>query len=85
MGATDGMLRRMILLQAAVVGLIGFGLGAGFTSLFALNSSSSDLGMTLNWTLLLASGGAVLVIVLLAALLSIRKVMKLEPAIVFKG
>jgi putative ABC transport system permease protein len=39
----------------------------------------------LNWTLLLASGGAVLVIVLLAALLSIRKVMKLEPAIVFKG
>jgi hypothetical protein len=33
----------------------------------------------------LASGGAVLVIVLLAALLSIRKVMKLEPAIVFKG
>jgi putative ABC transport system permease protein len=65
--------------------LIGFGLGAGFTSLFALNSSSSDLGMTLNWTLLLGSGAAVLVIVLLAALLSIRKVMKLEPAIVFKG
>ena len=85
MGATDRMLRRMILLQALVVGFIGFGLGAGFTSLFALKGSGGDLSMTLNWQLLLGSGTAVLVIVLLAALLSIRKVMKLEPAIVFKG
>ena len=85
MGATNRMLRRMILLQALVVGFIGFGLGAGFTSLFALRSSGGDLTMSLNWQLLLASGTAVLVIVLLAALLSIRKVMKLEPAIVFKG
>jgi len=60
-------------------------LGAGFTSLFALKGSGGDLSMTLNWQLLLGSGTAVLVIVLLAALLSIRKVMKLEPAIVFKG
>ena len=64
---------------------IGFGLGAGITSLFALKGSGGDLSMTLNWQLLLGSGSAVLVIVLLAALLSIRKVMKLEPAIVFKG
>jgi putative ABC transport system permease protein len=85
MGATDRMLQRMILLQALVVGFIGYGLGAGFTSLFALNGSGRDLSMTLNWQLLLGSGAAVLVIVLLAALLSIRKVMKLEPAIVFKG
>lgn len=85
MGATDRMLRRMILLQALVVGFIGFGLGAGFTSLFALKGSGGDLSMTLNWQLLMGSGTAVLVIVLLAALLSIRKVMKLEPAIVFKG
>ena len=85
MGATNRMLRRMILLQALVVGFIGFGLGAGFTSLFALRSSGGDLTMSLNWQLLLASGTAVTVIVLLAALLSIRKVMKLEPAIVFKG
>jgi putative ABC transport system permease protein len=41
--------------------------------------------MTLNWQLLAASGTAVLFIVLMAALISIRKVMKLEPAIVFKG
>jgi putative ABC transport system permease protein len=76
----------MILLQALVVGFIGFGLGAGMTGLFAfLNADSTDLSMTLNWQLLMASGAAVLFIVLMAALFSIRKVMKLEPAIVFKG
>ena len=31
MGATDRMLRRMILLQALLVGFVGFGLGAGAT------------------------------------------------------
>jgi putative ABC transport system permease protein len=85
MGATDRMLSRMILAQALSVGFIGFGLGAGFTSLFALKSDGSDISLSLNGPLLLASGGAVLVIVLLSALLSIRKVLKQEPAIVFKG
>ena len=86
MGTPDSVLRRMILLQALVVGFIGFGLGAGITGVFAaLKSNSTDLSMTLNWQLLSASGTAVLLIVLMAALVSIRKVMKLEPAIVFKG
>jgi putative ABC transport system permease protein len=86
MGATDRMLRRMILLQAFTAGSIGFGLGAGLIGLFALlNRNSSDLSMTLNWQLLCASGSAVILIILMAALISIRKVMKLEPAIVFKG
>ena len=85
MGTTDRTLRRMILLQALVVGFTGFGLGAGVISLYTLLSSGSDMTMTLNWQLLAGSGGAVMIIVLLAALVSIRKVMKLEPAIVFKG
>lgn len=85
MGTTDRTLRRMILLQALMVGFTGFGLGAGVISLYALFNSGDSHGMTLNWQLLLASGTAVIVIVLMAALISIRKVMKLEPAIVFKG
>jgi putative ABC transport system permease protein len=85
MGAPDRLLRQMILLQAGTVGFIGFGLGAGLTSAFSLASSGSDLGMSLNWELLLGSGAAVLLIVLFAAFLSLRKVLKLEPAIVFKG
>ena len=85
MGTTDRTLRRMILLQALVVGFSGYGLGAGLTSLYVLANASDSHGMTLNWQLLAGSGGAVMLIVLMAALVSIRKVMKLEPAIVFKG
>jgi putative ABC transport system permease protein len=76
----------MILLQAVVVGFIGFGIGAGLVSTFAaLTRGSSDLSLTINWQLLLGSGGAVMLIVLFAAFISMRKVLKLEPAVVFKG
>jgi putative ABC transport system permease protein len=85
MGATDRILRRMILLQALLVGFVGFGLGAGTTALFAAATrGGSGLSMTLNWQLLLGSGIAVAVIVLFAALISVRKVLRLEPAVVFK-
>jgi len=85
MGATDRMLRRMILLQALLVGFVGFGLGAGATAIFAaVTRGGSGLSMTLDWQLLVGSGIAVAVIVLFAALISVRKVLRLEPAVVFK-
>ncbi len=85
MGATDRMLRWMILLQALLVGVVGFGIGAGLVGIFAaVTKDSSDLSLKLNWQLLAGSGMAVLFIVLLAALISVRKVLKLEPAEVFK-
>lgn len=85
MGATDRLLRRMILLQALWVGFVGFGLGAGGTAIFAaVTRGHAGLSMTLNWQLLVGSGIAVAVIVLFAALISVRKVIRLEPAVVFK-
>jgi len=85
MGATDRMLRRMILLQALLVGFVGFGLGAGATALFAAATrGGTGLSMTLDWQLLVGSGIAVAIIVLFAALISVRKVLRLEPAVVFK-
>jgi len=86
MGATDGMLRRMILLQAVLAGFVGFGIGVGAVAAFAwVTRSSSGLSMTLNSPLLLACAVAVLLIVLLAAAISVRKIIRLEPAVVFKG
>jgi putative ABC transport system permease protein len=86
MGATDGMLFKMILLQALLVGFVGFGVGAGASATFAaMTRHSSDLTMQLNWQLLLGSAIAVGLIVLLAAIISMHKVFGLEPAIVFKG
>lgn len=86
MGATNRMLLGMILLQALLVGLIGFGLGAGLSALFALSTHSGDnIKLELGLPLLCGSGGAVLLIVLFAAIISARKVLKLEPAVVFKS
>ncbi|BBL75792.1 ABC transporter permease [Methylomagnum ishizawai] len=86
MGATDRVLLRMILLQALLVGFVGFGLGAGLSALFAVASSGGGgPGLQLSWQLLLGSGSAVLLICLMAAFFSLRKVFRLEPATVFKG
>jgi putative ABC transport system permease protein len=85
MGAGNGLLVRMILLQAAMTGAIGYGLGVGAAALFGFLLRNSELAFKLPWQLLVGSAGAVLLICLMSALLSIRTVAKLEPAIVFKG
>lgn len=85
MGTSDGTLLRMIVLQALVVGTIGFGLGVGLASLFGSAMGNSQLAFRLPWQLLTISGAAVVVICVLSAVLSTRKVFKLEPAVVFKG
>jgi putative ABC transport system permease protein len=85
MGVTNGTLLRMILLQALLVGSVGYGLGVGAASLFGYLLRGSELAFRLTWHLLLLNGAAVTLICILAATLSIRRVMRLEPAIVFKG
>lgn len=86
MGARNGMLLRMILLQAMVVGGIGWGLGVGAASAWGMFiGGRTQLAFRLPWHLLVASAIAVLVICLGSAALSIRKVMRLEPAVVFRS
>ena len=85
MGTTNGVLLRMILLQALVVGVLGFGLGVGGAALFGYLMRGSELAFRLVPEILLLAGGAITLIIVLSALISIRKVMKLEPAIVFKA
>jgi putative ABC transport system permease protein len=85
MGATNTRLLGMILLQALLVGLMGYGLGVGAASCFGLLSGRSELAFRLLWQTLAITGGALTLICLLSASLAIIKVMRLEPAIVFKG
>ncbi|MFN8601986.1 MAG: ABC transporter permease [Candidatus Binatia bacterium] len=85
MGAQNGTLLKMILLQAVTVGLIGYGLGVGLASLIGYVSRGSELAFRMPWQLLAVSGTAVAIITVFTALLSIWKVVRLEPAIVFKG
>lgn len=84
MGATNGVLLRMILLQAFFVGGTGFGLGAGIASLIGFLLRKGEFAFWLPWQLLLASAAAVSLICLGAAAISIRKVIRLEPGVVFK-
>jgi putative ABC transport system permease protein len=85
MGTSNWVLLRMILLQAILVGSIGYGLGVGLTALFGWSMRNTILAFKFPWQLLLFSGAGVTLICVFAALLSIRKVIQLEPAIVFKG
>ena len=75
----------LILLQGLIVGLIGYGLGVGLASAMGKAAGQSELAFRLLWQTLVISGGAVTLICLLASLLSIQKVIRLEPAVVFKG
>ena len=88
MGLSDSRLVGLVLLQGAVVGLIGYGIGLGLAASFfefATRPPGALRGFILPWWI--ASGDAALtaVIVLLAMVASLRRVLVLDPAIVFRA
>jgi putative ABC transport system permease protein len=85
MGAGNGTLLSMILLQAALVAFLGYGTGAGLACLMGIAMQDSMISFTLPWQVLAAAGVVVVGIASVAAAISLRKVMKLEPGIVFRG
>ena len=86
MGVGNLRLTGMIVVQALVVGVLGYGMGIGLTAAFFETTSGITYLAGLHMTWLAASGVAVavLVIITLTALLSIRRVLVLEPAVVFR-
>ncbi len=87
MGVGDGRLVGMVLLQAAVVGAIGYGAGMGVAAVFFESTKSIThlRGFYLPWQVMAGTGLAVALIVALSSVLSIRRVLVLEPAAVFRG
>ena len=86
MGAGNGTILLMVVAQALHVGIVGLGVGVGLAALFGRGTQGlSKLSFYMPWQVLAMTGAAVFVIVLLASLLSIRKVFVLDPAIVFRG
>jgi len=86
MGASNGLLARLLLLQAFTVGLIGYGIGVGLTAVFGF--AVLPIGQPpfiLDYASLTLTGAAVVFICLFAALLGIIKVSRLEAAIVFRA
>jgi putative ABC transport system permease protein len=86
MGVTNIRLVGMILLQACIVGLLGFGIGIGFAALFfeATKDVTHLAGFMMPWQNVALTAGAVSLIVVLSSLLSMRRVLVLEPAVVFR-
>jgi putative ABC transport system permease protein len=86
MGAGTFSLARMIILQAFTVGLIGYGIGVGLASVFGRTAGSGGvLPFVETWPLLGLVFIALLGICTLSATISIIKLARLEPAIVFRG
>lgn len=85
MGTSDRTLLSMILLQSALVGFIGYGVGTGLACLMGLATQDTIMTFTLPWYVLAIAGVAVVGISGSSALLSLRKVIKLEPGVIFRG
>ncbi|MCK6475642.1 MAG: ABC transporter permease [Phycisphaerales bacterium] len=87
LGLTERRLTVMVLVQALIVGLIGFGVGVGGASVFTIvtRKASAELDAMLPWQLLAVSLAAMLVCILLASVLSLRRVLRVPPGLVFSG
>src|SRR5262249_8177926 len=84
MGATNARIVGMILLQALVVGSLGYGLGVGLAALFGWRIRGTELAFFTPWQLLPITAGAIVLICVLSSMISVQRVIRLEPAIVFR-
>jgi putative ABC transport system permease protein len=87
MGVTNLRILGMIVLQALVVGTLGYGIGVGLTATFfeATDNITHLAGLFMAWHAVAGVGAAVLLIILMTSVIAARKVLVLEPAIVFRG
>ena len=85
MGTASVRLLGMIVLQALTVGALGFGLGVGGAALFGALTRGSELAFHFPWQLLVVSAVSIAVICVLAAFFSLRRVVSVDPAVVFRS
>ena len=85
-GVTNWRLVGMILLQALVAGVLGFSLGTGMAAgFFEITSRTVAMrGIYLLWPCVALTAACIFLVVIGASLLSIRRVLILEPASVFR-
>lgn len=84
MGMTNARLLGMIVLQALLVACLGFGVGIGIASAIGRIFARTEFAFFLPWQALAVTACAVAIIITVSSAFSIRKVMTLEPGIVFK-
>jgi putative ABC transport system permease protein len=83
-GADNRFLKRIILHQALVSGSLGYGLGIGAAILVAWFARDSSAALSLSFPLILFLAVVTLAMCVGASLLSIKKVLRVDAATVFK-
>jgi putative ABC transport system permease protein len=84
MGAGNFTIVRMVFLQTLVAGLIGYGMGLGAACFSGMMFSRIGLAFQMPWMVPAGSLLAILFCCFVAAGLSLARVLRLEPAVVFK-
>jgi len=86
MGLSRPRLCGIVLAQALTVGLVGWGIGMGLAAGFsvAVRAPSSEIAAHFPWHLMLVALGGMLICTGFGSLLSLRRVLRLDPAVVFK-
>ena len=87
-GVTDARLVGMILLQAGTVGVVGFAFGTALAAAFfdfIASTFTAARGMIMPWQNVALTAGCIVFVVIVSSLLSIRRVLVLEPAAVFRA
>lgn len=85
MGLQNRSLSLMVILQAVTVGIIGYGIGVGLASLFGMKFYDSILAFRMPPILLFYSFMGVFCIICLSAYLGVKRVINVDPAIVFRS
>lgn len=85
MGASNLKVAAMIITQAGIVGFVGFGLGVGVMSGFFSILPEGRAPLMLLWQIPVIVFFAITVICMVAAMLSLWRVARIEPAIVFRA
>lgn len=85
-GAKNSTIIKMVMLQSAVVGFLGFGIGVGVSTIFGFTIPKfTILAFHFSYQLVILAFLVVVGLCVFSSLFSLRKVMKVEPAIVFRG
>ncbi len=85
MGTGNAALVRMVLTQTLAVGVVGYGIGVGAGAIMGKVVGDAGLAFRMVWEIPVLAAGAILFICVASALLCLRRVLALEPAIVFKA
>ncbi|MFC3908944.1 ABC transporter permease [Legionella dresdenensis] len=87
MGIANRRLMSIVLVQSLVVFAIGFSLGSGVATLFfrITGNTYALKGLYMPWFMLAITGGLIFVVTILSSMFSLRRVLRIDPAIVFKG